>query len=436
MASSSSSTVPSRASSISRRSSGDFTDEVDPRRLFTAVHSEGDIYSNLYNCHAHGQLTRTQSEPTALNGGSYVQHAHASGMSSLGLETGPGLGSSVEWNGSGYDPSVAPTSPWDGRFNLGNTSPRRATHPLDRHGNDNFGFVENGGALALSRYEQLPSFSDYGPLHPSQWTSFFPSYAQYPPVSSSCQLQPESSYHNDLVALQAQPVSSLDSTFLPFLSAGDSEAQQGLSPQEPLLLTPHDIGPIFSEAYISDVFAEEPRSMSSPDLLNRPLNEPCSQTARDMRHRAYRPPPTVDFTSLQHGVVSPALSDATVTDPRAFEDDPGRALSPNITDTPVIADLDAFDAFDEDFTPGLSLFGGLGVANGYAQPSDNRDPGTSDGGWDFADAERTPRGSPRSPPQSPRQLEFARPMRAGGGHSSAGMQMPPTPRLSPLLSSF
>ncbi|KAI5120533.1 hypothetical protein M0805_004541 [Coniferiporia weirii] len=414
----SASDYPPSSSSGSRRSSGnDFTGGVDPRRLFAGKRANRDIYDRLYHHHTSGQEARparTYSEPAIQD--TYARYVpEASG---LGLDTGAPAHS----NALDLEVSTALTSPRRGEFNPVDTFPRHPpgfayqqqqqqlyAHPYNGNGNGLF----SASLDSLTQY-----FDPHSAYHPSQWESL--PYAMAPPRSSSSlyELQPGTAEYHEMLALQDQRISSSNSPFLPLPSTGnEGDPLLDYSPQEPFL-SPHHIGPLFSEAFTSDY--DEPQPLTSSPLLNESFSYSESSTAPSAGPRRSRSP-KVDFTTFQNGVISPAFSAAET---------PVMAIRSLLDESPLIRDGDSFDAdsFDPFDEEGSSLFGGFYVAETSPEIHTYGDTCES------ADADHTPHGSPQ-------QLAFALPLYSRRPHGQAltsdkiaeQMQMPPTPRLSPLM---
>lgn len=352
------------------------------------MRSEGDIYTAIHN-HQERRLypARTNSEPVLQNLATHNQSI---------VRESSGLGLQLAHPPSSYelDESSALMSTRYPGYNMEQAAFRQSTYHLHgssphydhHHHHHHHTLFSEGECPDLGR--GLPC--RYDASHPSQWTSF------YPPHSSS--------YHLPYAQEAMRSYSVASSSHSDFLSLPISNsAELDLSPQDTPLLSPHQLGPVFSEAFITDFIAEEPTSFLDDSSLE------------------YTSAP-VDYNTLRHGIISPAFSDVTPNDLLVHTHDP--AVVPDASDTPVISDFDSFDVFDEDSNPGLSLFGGWGISDATDEPEEHHNMGT------MTPTQRTPRQSPRvhsfeqlrSPPPSPQ--------------ADGQLQMPPTPRLSPFLSSF
>lgn len=379
-------------------SSSDFSD-VDPRRFFTNSQSDGDLYSHLHRHHEGLRSVERGYSDSALQSSSSVPH-----RGSYLTYRPSGLGLEVTAYDQ-FDPSSALVSP---RYTYTDeSSSRQLTHPLpplDVYHHHQQPPLHRQPPLpdgtvssdAFLYYEQLPH-NPYDPMHPSQWQSFYPGTHRNN-SSSAYQLQHSAGAYSELTTSNDQggrtPSSFADFLTLPTHDDAYTSSPLGHSPQDSVILSPHEIGPIFSDAFISEPLTYDDLGSSSNSG------------------------PRIDFESFRQGIISPALSEATPTEFLRQVLDPEGLANP--AESPLLQDYSPFDSFDDDEVGSeLSLFGGLGVAEGDFDNDASL--------FANADSERTPRHSPRGfaigIPPAPQPPE--RPTR-----------MPPTPRLSPLLSSF
>ncbi|KAL5520908.1 hypothetical protein ACEPAF_2911 [Sanghuangporus sanghuang] len=270
-------------------------------------------------------------------------------------------------------------------------------------------------------------------------------------------------------------------------SASPSWSENGLP-------SPHQLGQLFSENFQYEPPHATPPMRTSPSFLNESLYSSPPPLIHDLPQNHFndapfpRQPPlseTVDFESMQRGMITPALSDISDAPSSSTLSTPPSLFS----NTPLsggFGDAFLFDSEDEgeELDGSLALIGGLGLdvsddfyIVGSAYDHHARDIGSNGNSWSSgveSTGEPGPlragtdgrgsghdrgRGSPPSrerdesdyaeqtPHGSPRQLEFALPLARdteqlpGSGSSAAGeeggqVQMPPTPRLSPLPTLF
>jgi len=222
-----------------------------------------------------------------------------------------------------------------------------------------------------------PMHSSYEMMDPSQWTSF--------PSPFDSQTSPTS---------MRTPLASHAYGIL----SPPSPSQASPSPSPFLPPTP-----LFSKVFGMDL-NEEPLPFSSGSMYGYDVANP------------------VDFTTMPHGVLSPAISDAD-TPFLGFTEEPSHI--PNPSDTPVIGSYDSFDDFEE-LGSDFALIGGIGVDDNVLQSrrfemkSSASEPSSRQGSGS------TVTGASSCSAQSSRQS-------SGGAPSK---HLPPSPQLSPLLSSF
>lgn len=291
--------------------------------------------------------------------------------------------------------SLALTSPRQPHFTPPNSSPRQSMPPLHHFSHSHpYSTMNHISDSDASLIDTAPCPYAHYTAHPSQWTSFYNSYVHASPSTS-----PYSSFHSSGTHSGVHLSPAL-----------------GYSPQQtPIPL--HSVGPVFSETFMGNYITNEPLSYSPPPMHSQ-LDRSPSLPHADAYARAH---PTVDFTSLRRGVLSPALSDASPH----LGHSPLRA-PPIPADSPLLSDLDTFDAFDDGSGDnGLALFGGIQVDDPLAFEDVHDVHGYT---------ELTPRASPilRSMPLQPSLSRSPRPRET----SLLGTQYPPTPRMSPLLSDF
>ncbi|KAL5514576.1 hypothetical protein ACEPAG_1892 [Sanghuangporus baumii] len=270
-------------------------------------------------------------------------------------------------------------------------------------------------------------------------------------------------------------------------SASPSWSESGLP-------SPHQLGQLFSENFQYEQPHTTPPLRTSPSFLNESLYSSPPPLLHDLPQSHFndtslpRQPPlsgTVDFESMQRGMITPALSDISDAPSSSTLSTPPSLFS----STPLsggFGDAFAFESEDEggELDGSLALIGGLGLdvsddfnIAGSAYDHHIRDIGRSGNNWG-SDVESTGEPGPlrareggqgsghdrgrgllpsgerdendyaeQTPHGSPRQLDFALPLTRDteqlleSGSSAAGeegglVQMPPTPRLSPLPPSF
>lgn len=371
-----SSSFASVASSSSSGSSDQYGG-IDPRKLFSSHghgHSEWAV-NPAWNEHAERlRPERTQTEPITSQRYDYVYPCHANEV----VRTTRMVDSVYDAGSSTSMPNISMHS------DNSDLHMNYANHPYYGGSGlqlDGLGAVEAETTQYYYPGDSMPyppMHSSYETMDPSQWTSFPGQFATPHPPANSLDSQ-----------LSRTPIAS--------------QAYGMLSPPSPSPSPFMPQTPIFSEVF-------------GMGLIEEPTQLDDFASSSMYGHDASNP---VDFTTMPHGVLSPAMSD--LESPFiGFTEEPCHV--PNPSDTPVIGSYDDFDDFGglgSDF----ALIGGFDVDENVLQSRAFEMKSSASVSSSRQGSGSTVTGSSS---QSSRQS-------SGGTPSS---HLPLTPQLSPLLSSF